>query len=249
MENKKGIFIVIDGIDGSGKATQLEKLVTRCKVEGVNVTTFDFPQYGKPSAYFVEQYLNGKYSSAANEETGGLFAVNDIGSVGPYAASLFFALDRFDSSRDIRQKIIEGRVVISNRYTSSNLGHQGAKITKKSERLKYIRWATDLEFTILGIPRPTKTILLHLPAAVASTLVDQKASRAYIGGKKKDLHEKNLEHLKRAEEVYQEIASVAPEEYSIVECVEHSRLLSVDEIHERIWAIVKPLLMLSSHNL
>src|SRR5688572_8863017 len=106
---KRGKFIVIEGTDGSGKKTQFELLVKRLKKAGHKVATFDFPQYGTPSAYFVEQYLNGHYGS--------------IKETGPYRASLFYALDRFDAAPHIQAALAEGTMVICNRYVASNMGH------------------------------------------------------------------------------------------------------------------------------
>ena len=102
----KGAFIVIEGTDGTGKGTQSQKLVKYLKNKGQEVVLFDFPQYDKPSSYFVQQYLNGKYG--------------EIEEVGAYKASLFFALDRFDASSQIRKALEEGKIVVSNRINSNS---------------------------------------------------------------------------------------------------------------------------------
>src|SRR5215217_2684791 len=99
--DRRGTFLVIEGTDGSGKGTQFKKLVERLEGEGYEVAQFDFPQYGQPSAYFVEQYLNGKYGTA--EE------------VGPYTGSVFYALDRYQAAPAIRQALSEGKIVLANR--------------------------------------------------------------------------------------------------------------------------------------
>src|SRR5574341_73453 len=171
----KGVFIVIEGTDGTGKATQTLKLVEFLKKEGKAVETFDFPQYGQPSAHFVENYLNGKYGTEIN----------------PYTASLFYALDRYHASAKIRQALSEGKIVISNRYVASNMGHQGGKIDNSEKRHEYFKWNEDIEYNILGIPRPDLNIILHVPSEIAQNLVDKKGSRAYVGGQKRDLHEKD----------------------------------------------------------
>ncbi|MBU4493296.1 MAG: thymidylate kinase, partial [Nanoarchaeota archaeon] len=107
----KGKFIVIAGTDGSGKATQIKILVKRLKDKGYEVEIADFPQYGKKSAALVEEYLNGKFGLA--EE------------VGPYRASIFYACDRYAASFKIKEWLDEGKIVVSNRYVSANVGHQG----------------------------------------------------------------------------------------------------------------------------
>ena len=217
--------IVIEGTDGSGKGTQFKKLVARLRREGHSVATFDFPQYGTPSAYFVEQYLNGRYGS--------------VNEVGPLRGSIFYAMDRYDVAPKIKKAMKQKKLVVLNRYTTSNEGHQGTKIKGKRNRRKFFKWVEELEYDILGIPRPGLCIILHVPAEIAQKLVDKKKSRKYLGGKKRDIHEADLNHLKLAEKVYLELAHLSPKTYVVVECVKKGKLLSIDEIHEKIWKIVK----------
>jgi dTMP kinase len=225
---RAGKFIVLEGTDGSGKTEQFKKLIERFIPGGFGIATFDFPQYGEPSSYFVKEYLNGKYGGW--EE------------VGPYRASLFYALDRFDVGRKIKNALSESRIVISNRYIGSNLGHQGAKITDAAERRKFFEWDYNLEYDLLGIPRPDLNMVLHVPAEIAQGLVDKKGSREYLGGVKRDIHEADINHLRAAERAYVEIADIFPEDFKLVECVEGGRLLSIDEVHEKVWRIVSRLL-------
>jgi len=222
----KGGFIVIEGTDGTGKATQTQKLVEYLKKEGKQVETFDFPQYGQPSCHFVESYLNGKYGTDVN----------------PYTASLFYALDRYGASVKIKQALAEGKIVVSNRYVASNMGHQGAKIDDAKQRQDYFNWNDHLEYNILAIPRPDLNIVLHVPAEIAQNLVDQKGSRAYVGGQKRDLHEKDIAHLKRAEQVYLEMTKIFPENFTLINCMDKDKLMSIDEIHTKIVDVVKKLL-------
>ncbi|MCD6471174.1 thymidylate kinase, partial [bacterium] len=135
-KNKKSLFIVLEGTDGSGKATQFRYLLRNLKKVKIKYKTLDFPQYGKPSAYFVENYLRGKYGT--------------LKEIGPYQASLFYALDRFDVSRKIKDWLRQGYTVIANRYTISNFAYQGAKIKNNKLRLKYFHWLMNLEYNILG---------------------------------------------------------------------------------------------------
>jgi dTMP kinase len=232
MMKKKGTFIVIEGTDGSGKTEQFKRLVARLRRAGAatgrGVATVDFPQYDKPSSYFVREYLNGKYGGWRD--------------VGPYRASLFYALDRFDVRPLMERHLAAGRVLVANRYLPSSMGHQGAKIAGSAERSKFFRWLYDLEYNILGIPRPDLTLILHVPAAVAQKLVDQKGSREYVGGAKRDIHEADVRHLKQAERTYRSIAKTFPRDFRLVECYEKGRLLSIAEIHERVWHIVKKIL-------
>jgi dTMP kinase len=133
--------------------------------------------------------------------------------------------------------------VVANRYVTANAGHQGAKIKGRKEREVFFKWLENLEFGVVDLPRPNKTLILHVPAAVAQGLVDGKdcSQRAYAGGKKRDLHEADLDHLKRAEQTYLEIAAQFPKT-ELLECAPEGVLLSIETIHELIWQRVKKLL-------
>jgi dTMP kinase len=218
-----GKFIVIEGTDGSGKGEQTIRLVKRIKDSGKTVTPFDFPRYTEPSSWFVSEFLNGRFGT--------------ITEVGPRTASLFYALDRYAAAPAIRAALAESDVVISNRYVASNLGHQGSKHDDREERKKYFEWNYDLEYNINKIPKPDLNIILHIPAEIAQALVDKKLERQYLGGKKRDLHEADINHLKRTEETYQQLAELFPENFTVVECVENGNLLSIDAVHEKVWAI------------
>jgi dTMP kinase len=222
---KKGKFIVIEGTDGSGKGTQLARLVEKLTSHGVPFKTTDFPQYGNPSAHFVEKYLQGHYGTA--EE------------VGPYKGSIFYALDRYDRSHDIKSWLEEGHHVISNRYVSSNMGHQAGKIDDLAERDRYLEWLTELEYQILGSPQPDLTLFLFVPPEIGQELVDKKGAREYTQGKKRDIHEADLAHLKKASEAYLYVAKKFG--WSIIDCVEEGILLPIEEIEKRIWHAVSPM--------
>ncbi len=222
-KNHKGYFIVLEGTDGSGKATQLKLLINKLRKLEHNVKQVDFPQYGKPSAYFVEQYLNGNYGG--------------IKDVGPYQASLFYALDRYEASKQIRSWLKDGNIVICNRYVLSSAGHQGGKVKNLKARMKFWDWLFNLEYKILGIPQPDLNILLHMPAAVAQQLVDKKSARAYIKGKKRDLHESNIKHLQDSEKVYLQL--VKKLHLPTIECYINKSLLTPNQIHNKILKVVK----------
>ncbi|MFH1246543.1 MAG: thymidylate kinase [Candidatus Liptonbacteria bacterium] len=221
---KRGVFLVIEGGDGSGKATQVAELISKLEKFGKSPRTVDFPRYTKPSSYFVKEYLNGNYGS--------------IKEVGPYCSSMFYALDRYDAAPEIRKWLESGDMVVANRYVSSNMAHQGAKLRTTAQRKIFFKWLYGLEYDLFNIPRPTLVIILHVPAAVAQKLVDKKGSREYIGGVKRDLHESNIKHLRQAEAAYLEMAKLFPRQFKVIQCTEGKRLLSVPEIHEKVWKIV-----------
>ena len=218
------MFIMIDGIDGSGKSVQSELLIERLKKEGRPVEIVSFPRYGNKSAGLVEEYLTGVYGTA--EE------------VGPYRASIFYAVDRYAASKSIKDWLKEGKVVVANRYVSSNMGHQGGKIKDREERKKFFAWNDDLEYNIFQIPRPDLNIILHVNAEIAQTLVKKKAERDYLKGGKHDIHEDDLNHLKNAEEAYLEMAKTFPN-FFLIECVENGQMLSIEAISEKVWELVK----------
>jgi len=224
---RNGVFLVIEGTDGSGKGTQADLLIKRLQSDGYDVESFDFPQYGQPSSYFVKEYLNGNYGSAQD--------------VGPYTGSLFYALDRYEAATKIQAALDEGKVVIANRYTGSNMGHQGTKFTNREERRGYFIWLDNLEFHMLRIPRPDMNFVLRVPAVIAQKLVDQKEARTYTD-KKRDLHEADLSHLERAVEVYDDMCTLFPKDFKRIDCVKDDDLLSIETIHDKLWKSLEALL-------
>jgi dTMP kinase len=226
-QNYSGKLIVIDGTDGSGKATQAQLLTERLKRLGYDVALVDFPQYGKKSAGLVEEYLNGKFGTADE--------------VGPYRASMFYASDRYDASFQIRKWLEEGKIVITNRYVTANMGHQGGKISDAAERQTYFNWLYQLEYEQFGIPKPDLNLILHVDAAVAQQLVDQKGHRDYVGGQKRDIHEADLEHLRNAEKVYLEIAQTFPG-FQLIECSPNGAILDREAVSWLVWQAIAPLL-------
>lgn len=184
----RGRIFVIEGTDGTGKGTQTKLLTDFLQEQGHPIETVDFPRYGQPSAFMLEGFLNGDFGS--------------IKDVSPHAASIFFAIDRFAAANQIREMLDDGKIIIANRYSSSNLGHQAGKIRDLKERAIFLDWLHELEHTHLKIPQPSNVFLLYLDPAEAQKRVDKKEARAYTRGKKRDIHEADLDHLKHAAEAY-----------------------------------------------
>lgn len=223
-KKEKGLFIVLDGTDGSGKATQARLLLGRLKKAGYGFEKIDFPQYGKKSAALVEEYLNGVFGTA--EE------------VGPYRASIFYACDRYAASVKIKKWLSEGKIVVCDRYVTANMGHQGGKIKNKRERNKYYKWLHDLEYNIFSIPKPDVNIILHVDAAVAQKMVNPDEKRGYIKAGKRDIHESDLKHLQNAEKAYLEIAKNFPD-ISLIECMKKGVIVSKDEVSDLVWEKIR----------
>jgi len=219
-----GKFIVIDGADGSGKATQTELLAKRLVRAGFNVKTVDFPQYNTKSAGLIEEYLNGKYGSAKQ--------------VGPYRASIFYACDRYSASLNIKRWLEQGKIVIANRYVTANLAHQGGKIQNPLERKHFFDWLNQLEYEIFEIPKPDLNIILHLPAAISQALI---RNRQFKLGQPLDIHEDDLDHLRQAEQIYLEIARTFSG-MVLIECVRQGRLLNIETIEKLIWREVEKII-------
>lgn len=225
--NLPGIMVVLEGSDGSGKGTQFSLLSERLKAAGYDVAVFDFPRYEKESSYFVRQYLNGKFGPAAE--------------ISPYTASLFYALDRYEAAKHIRAAIEAGKVVLCNRYVGSNMAHQGSKFNDVVEQRGFFVWEDNLEYEMLGIPRPDISLFLRVPAEVSYKLISQKAQRGYTD-KSRDEHEADLGFLKRSVATYDVLCRLFPKDFVAIECSRDGELLGIPQISNLIWDKIKPIL-------
>ena len=232
-----GKLIVIEGTDGSGKGTQLQLLLNYLNKKQISYASFDFPQYGKKSAGMVENYLTGMYGTS--EE------------VGPYVASIFYASDRYDMGFKIRKWLDEGKIVISDRYVISNVGHQGGKLIENPEEWdKYINWLYDLEYNVFKIPRPDYTFILktspELSMKMSNKITDsekQKKRVSYLGDdKKQDIHEADRNHLKNTLASYMRVSEKYPEEFRIVECTDGENMLPIETVAGKILKLAKEII-------
>jgi dTMP kinase len=223
----KGKFIVIEGPDGSGKTEQFKRLIARIPKEPPLQTTH-FPQYEEQSSYFVREYLAGNYG--------------DLKEMGPYEASLFYAMDRYDASVKRISKWLEaGNTVVFDRFVGSNMGHQGSKIDSEGDRIKFFQWLYEIEYGMLKIPKPDLNIILHVPAQIALELRRKRAIEENTVHKK-DIHEQDISHLEKTEKVYLQMARLFPNDFTLVECFENGKLLSIEEVHEKVWVIAQKVL-------
>lgn len=222
-----GKLIVIDGTDGSGKATQLELLVDRLHQDGFNnVRTTDFPRYGKWSARLVEMYLNGRFGTADQ--------------VGARVSASFYALDRFAASFEMYRWLCEGDIVISNRYVASSKGHQGGKIHDPTDRRMFLDWLSWLEYDFFNIPREDHNILLHVPSEVNLKLIAQRGQRSYETHAGSDIHENDPKHLADAASAYRQIAY--DEGWTVIECIENGTMRTREDIHQEMYESILPIL-------
>jgi len=219
----KGLFFVIEGSDGSGKSTQYKLLLERLQAEGYKVKEIKFPRYDEEASYFVRKYLHGEYGGA-----------NELGA---YTPSLFYALDRYDGGKQIQQWLDEGCVVLADRYIGANKAHQGNKIDDKPTRLAYYEWLDQLEFGMLGIPKPDLNVVLSVPAEIAVQLIEKRGDEQV-----KDIHDSDSEHLRRANETYRELCEIYPDDYVHIKCIKHGEMMSIPTINNLIWERISPML-------
>ena len=213
-----GKIIVIEGTDCSGKETQSKLLEKSLQEKKINCIRFEFPMYDTPTGKIVGGDYLGKKEIGKSLFTEG--AIN----VDPHVVTLYYAADRKYNWNKIQEYLDKGYYVILDRYTPSNLAHQGSKIIDKDERFDMYQWIDKLEYWLLQLPKPDKTIFLHVPYEISVELGKSRLN--------KDEHEKSEEHLKRAEESYIELSELY--NWDRIECVENGRLRSVEDIHKEI---------------
>lgn len=175
-----GYFIAIDGLDGSGKKTQSDRLAAYLKERGYRVRELDFPVYESDSSYFVKMYLNGELGK-------------NPADTNAYAASMFFAADRYVSYRrdwcdDYNDP---DTVIIANRYTTANAIHQLSKLPREMWE-DFLTWLFDFEFNRLGLPSPDLVLFLLLPPQISLKMVDSRSNET---GRRKDIHELDRSHM------------------------------------------------------
>ena len=209
-----GKLIVIEGLDGSGKATQSSLLYEKLLAEGKPVRKVSFPAYESDSSALVKMYLAGDFGK-------------DPGDVNAYAASSFFAVDRFASYKQHWGKFYEeGGIVIADRYTTSNAIHQCSKLSRE-EWDGYVEWLFDFEFKLMGIPAPDKVIYLKVDPAVSQKLMTKR----YQGDEsKKDIHESNLAYLEKSRQAAEYCAHKLG--WETIRCDDGENMRSIEQIHE-----------------
>jgi dTMP kinase len=220
----RGKIIVIEGTDCSGKETQTNMLYNRLKEENKDISRLSFPDYNSPTGKIIGgPYLGKKHISEGYFSEG-------ASNVDPKVASLYFGADRRFHLKQINELLDAGVNVILDRYVTSNMGHQGGKITNKKERLKMYNWLETLEYGLLELPKPDLVIFLHMPYQISLEL---KKNR----GELLDQHESNKEHLINAEIAYLEIAELY--DFITIDCYVDDKVKTKEQIHEELYKIVK----------
>ena len=206
-------FIAFEGCDGTGKTTQTELVCQRLSERGTVARKLKFPDYDSPSSGPVRMYLNGELAA-------------DADAVNPYAASTLYAVDRFCSfKRDWENDYNGGKLIISDRYVTSNMIFQAAKLPAEL-RAEYIAWDKDLEYGKLGLPVPDMVLYLNLPVEVSEALVRSRSDRT---GQAVDIHEKNLAYQRQVHAAGLEIA--LSEGWTVIDCSKDGELMPKDVLN------------------
>jgi len=227
MKKRDYKIIVIEGVDSSGKATQSARLAERLKKSGRSVISVEFPNYNSSSSSVVKMYLGGEFGT-------------DPEDVSPYAASSFFAVDRFASVRgEWKDYFANDNIVIADRYTTSNMVHQASKISDLTEKSKFLDWLYDFEYNIMGLPQPDLVIFLDMPVENARQLMAERANKI-DNSQVKDIHERNEGYLQKS---YDNACFVA-EKYGWkkIKCAIDGKVRTIDDIAEEIFDAVKEIL-------
>jgi len=213
LQEKKGKLIVIDGGDGSGKSTQSKLLLDYFKKNSLPIKYFDFPQYSLTfHGKTVAKFLKGEFGG--------------IDQVSPYLASLAYALDRVSAKEPMLDFLKKGGYILANRYVPSNMAHQGAKFSDPKEKNKFLKWIFELEYKVHRLPKEDIMVYLHMPAEISGKLIFDR-------GVKKDIHEQNLNHLKKTENMYLALCEKY-KHWIKIDCVENNQLLTPEIIHAKI---------------
>ena len=214
-----GRLIAIEGLDGAGKNTQSEKLCRYLEMKGKKVRKIDFPNYEGRGSTLVKMYLDGELGDSPDDTN-------------PYAASSFFACDRYISYVTDWKMFLDDpdAVVVANRYTTANAYHQLSKMPR-GEWDAFLEWLFDFEFGKLGLPEPDDVLLLWLPPEVSEKNVDKRTARCHV---KKDIHEKDTEYLERCAEAARYVSDKLG--WTVIDCAKDGVQLDRDEIFSKIFS-------------
>lgn len=212
-------LIVIEGLDGSGKATQAQFLFEKLLERGLPVRKVSFPNYDSPSSALVKMYLSGEFGTHPDD-------------VNAYAASAFYAVDRFASFKKDWEKHYRSGLIIADRYTTSNAVHQCSKL-KQSEWDSYLHWLFDFEYRLLGIPEPDLVLYLRVDPELSQHLLEER----YEGRDKRDIHEKDLSYLAHCRAAADYCAKKLG--WKTIECTENGRMRSAEDIDAEIMTVVQ----------
>lgn len=224
MDKRNYKIIVIEGVDSSGKATQSKLLYDRLSNSGKDVVSVEFPNYKSQSSAVAKMYLAGEFGTNPSD-------------VSPYAASTFFAVDRFASVRGEWKDYFSGdKIIIADRYTTSNMVHQASKISDNDEKTNFLDWLYDFEYNILSLPKPDLVIFLDMPVENARELMRDRANK-FDNSAVKDIHERSESYLQKS---YNNACFVANKYgWKHIKCAVDGKVRTIDDISEEIYKAVE----------
>ncbi len=221
-----GKLLVLEGLDASGKETQAELLYNRLLKDGENIIKVNFPNYEEESSVPVKIYLSGELGKSAYD-------------VNPYAASTFFAVDRYISYKKHWEGFYkQGGIVLCDRYTTSNAPHNGSKLSGK-EREEYFSWLYDFEFKKMELPKPDVVFFLDMPVEFSEKLMETRKNK-FDQSEEKDIHERDRNYLKECYLAAKE--AVSHYGWQVIPCVSEGKLRTIEEIHNEIYKKAKDVL-------
>ena len=216
-----GKLIVIEGTDGSGKSTQFRALTERLQKDGKAFKTLVFPRYSEPSSALIRMYLGGEFGS-------------NPADVNAYAASAFYAVDRYASyKQDWGQWYEDGGLIVSDRYTTSNAVHQASKEQGQAQE-EFLKWLYEFEYDKLGLPRPDLTIYLDVPTDFTEKLLRSREAATNTAA---DIHEQDTAYLATCRLTGRAAAKYYG--WTVVNCVQDGNMRSIEDIHEEIYRYVR----------
>ena len=216
-----GKLIVIEGTDGSGKSTQFQKLTEHILADGVEFQKLVFPQYAEPSSALIRMYLGGEFGTNPSD-------------VNAYAASAFYAVDRYASYKKAWGEWYDkGGLILSDRYTTSNAVHQASKETGE-QQAAFLKWLYEFEYDKLGLPRPDLVIYLDVPTEFTEKLMRHREQSTNTHA---DIHEQDLSYLATCRETGR--AAAAFYGWTVIQCVKDGQMRSIEDIHEEIYRHVR----------
>lgn len=216
-----GKLIIFEGTDGSGKSTQFSLLTQRLEQEQTPFQKLRFPQYEEPSSALIRMYLGGEFGS-------------DPAAVNAYAASTFYAVDRYASYQKVwKDYYLGGGLMLSDRYTTSNAVHQASKVPD-GERSSFLAWLYDLEYGKMGLPKPDLVLWMDMPIDVTLELMESRQRRTDT---KADIHELDTDYLRRCYRMAKEAAAYYG--WTAISCARDGVPRGIEEIHKEIYAHVR----------
>ncbi len=216
-----GKLIVIEGTDGSGKSTQFQKLTEHIAADNIAFQKLVFPQYSEPSSALIRMYLGGEFGSRPSD-------------VNAYAASAFYAVDRYASFKKVwGEWYDQGGVILSDRYTTSNAVHQASKEPKDKQQ-EFLKWLYEFEYDKLGLPRPDLVIYLDVPTSFTEKML---RSREQATNTHADIHEQDMDYLATCRETGRAAAKYY--NWTVIECVKDGKMRSIEQIHQEIYDRVR----------